>query len=114
MELAKEAAEFVTSTFVRPINLEFEKVYWPYLLINKKRSVSPCRYLYLYLFLSFLSISCIQFFYTSSHVLQICRPVLDTPRQIRQNGHKGNCDSAARQLSARCHAHQHVSAKAAH
>ena len=37
MELAREAAEVVTSHFVRPIKLEFEKVYFPYLLINKKR-----------------------------------------------------------------------------
>ena len=33
----KEAAEFVTTKFVKPINLEFEKVYFPYLLISKKR-----------------------------------------------------------------------------
>jgi len=33
----KEAAKFVTSQFIRPINLEFEKVYSPYLLMNKKR-----------------------------------------------------------------------------
>ena len=32
-----EAAEFVTKKFVKPIKLEFEKVYYPYLLINKKR-----------------------------------------------------------------------------
>jgi DNA polymerase family B len=32
-----EAAEFVTEKFVKPIKLEFEKVYYPYLLINKKR-----------------------------------------------------------------------------
>jgi DNA polymerase delta subunit 1 len=37
MELGREAAAFVTTKFVRPINLEFEKVYFPYLLINKKR-----------------------------------------------------------------------------
>ncbi|KAG8752399.1 DNA-directed DNA polymerase delta, partial [Serendipita sp. 396] len=38
MELGREAASFVTETeFVKPINLEFEKVYFPYLLINKKR-----------------------------------------------------------------------------
>lgn len=37
MRLGKEAAEYVTSKFVKPINLEFEKVYFPYLLINKKR-----------------------------------------------------------------------------
>jgi DNA polymerase delta subunit 1 len=37
MRLGKEAAEFITAKFVKPINLEFEKVYWPYLLINKKR-----------------------------------------------------------------------------
>lgn len=37
MATAKEAAAFVTESFVRPISLEFEKVYFPYLLINKKR-----------------------------------------------------------------------------
>nr|BAJ78748.1 DNA polymerase delta catalytic subunit [Euconocephalus varius] len=37
MSLGREAAEFVTSKFVKPIKLEFEKVYFPYLLINKKR-----------------------------------------------------------------------------
>nr|XP_021189577.2 DNA polymerase delta catalytic subunit [Helicoverpa armigera] len=37
MELGREAADFVTEKFVKPIKLEFEKVYYPYLLINKKR-----------------------------------------------------------------------------
>eukprot|EP01104_Vermistella_antarctica_P006744 TRINITY_DN17448_c0_g1_i1.p1 TRINITY_DN17448_c0_g1~~TRINITY_DN17448_c0_g1_i1.p1 ORF type:complete len:1124 (+),score=279.27 TRINITY_DN17448_c0_g1_i1:349-3372(+) len=37
MELGKEAAAYVTATFERPIGLEFEKVYYPYLLMNKKR-----------------------------------------------------------------------------
>ena len=37
MALGREAAEFVSAKFVKPINLEFEKVYFPYLLINKKR-----------------------------------------------------------------------------
>ena len=37
MELGKEAAEFVSSRFLNPIKLEFEKVYYPYLLMNKKR-----------------------------------------------------------------------------
>ena len=37
MELGKDAADFVTKSFVKPIKLEFEKVYFPYLLINKKR-----------------------------------------------------------------------------
>lgn len=37
MTLGKEAAEWVSSHFVPPIKLEFEKVYYPYLLINKKR-----------------------------------------------------------------------------
>jgi DNA polymerase delta subunit 1 len=32
-----EAADVVTKKFVKPIKLEFEKVYYPYLLINKKR-----------------------------------------------------------------------------
>jgi DNA polymerase elongation subunit (family B) len=35
--LGSEAAELVTKKFVKPIKLEFEKVYYPYLLINKKR-----------------------------------------------------------------------------
>lgn len=37
MKLGREAADFVTQTFVKPINLEFEKCYFPYLLISKKR-----------------------------------------------------------------------------
>ncbi|XP_071544881.1 DNA polymerase delta catalytic subunit isoform X2 [Panulirus ornatus] len=37
MELGREAATYVTEKFVKPIKLEFEKVYFPYLLINKKR-----------------------------------------------------------------------------
>ena len=37
MELGRKAAVMVTETFIRPINLDFEKVYYPYLLINKKR-----------------------------------------------------------------------------
>jgi DNA polymerase delta subunit 1 len=37
MRLGSEAAELVTLKFIRPIKLEFEKVYFPYLLINKKR-----------------------------------------------------------------------------
>lgn len=37
MELGREAAELVSAKFVKPIKLEFEKVYYPYLLINKKR-----------------------------------------------------------------------------
>eukprot|EP00668_Euglena_longa_P046604 GGOE01062289.1.p1 GENE.GGOE01062289.1~~GGOE01062289.1.p1 ORF type:complete len:1052 (-),score=382.44 GGOE01062289.1:13-3135(-) len=37
MRMGREAAEYVSVTFVRPIKLEFEKVYFPYLLMNKKR-----------------------------------------------------------------------------
>ncbi|KKY17429.1 putative dna polymerase delta catalytic subunit [Phaeomoniella chlamydospora] len=37
MELGQEAADYVSSKFIKPIKLEFEKVYFPYLLINKKR-----------------------------------------------------------------------------
>ncbi|ORZ39935.1 DNA polymerase delta catalytic subunit [Catenaria anguillulae PL171] len=37
MALGQEAAKFVTTKFIRPIQLEFEKVYFPYLLMNKKR-----------------------------------------------------------------------------
>jgi len=37
MTLFKEAAAYVSQYFIKPINLEFEKIYFPYLLINKKR-----------------------------------------------------------------------------
>ena len=37
MEMGQEAAAFVSSKFIQPIKLEFEKAYFPYLLINKKR-----------------------------------------------------------------------------
>lgn len=37
MELGGEAAVKISETFTKPIRLEFEKVYWPYLLISKKR-----------------------------------------------------------------------------
>ena len=37
MVLGREAAEYVSAKFIKPIKLEFEKVYYPYLLINKKR-----------------------------------------------------------------------------
>ncbi len=37
MILGKEAAEYVSKYFIAPIKLEFEKVYCPYLLMNKKR-----------------------------------------------------------------------------
>ncbi|CAG9819660.1 unnamed protein product [Phaedon cochleariae] len=37
MDLGREAATLVSEKFISPIKLEFEKVYYPYLLINKKR-----------------------------------------------------------------------------
>ncbi|KAL3313030.1 DNA polymerase delta catalytic subunit [Cichlidogyrus casuarinus] len=37
MELGRKAAEEISAEFPKPIKLEFEKVYFPYLLINKKR-----------------------------------------------------------------------------
>ena len=37
MEMGNEAAVLVSNKFIKPIKLEFEKVYFPYLLINKKR-----------------------------------------------------------------------------
>ena len=37
MRLGKEAADLVSAEFIQPIKLEFEKCYYPYLLINKKR-----------------------------------------------------------------------------
>ncbi|CAD7696782.1 unnamed protein product [Ostreobium quekettii] len=37
MDLGKEAAEYISQTFPKPVKLEFEKVYYPYLLMSKKR-----------------------------------------------------------------------------
>ena len=37
MRLGLEAAERITATFLKPIKLEFEKCYFPFLLMNKKR-----------------------------------------------------------------------------
>lgn len=37
MRLGEDAANYVSSKFIKPIKLEFEKIYFPYLLINKKR-----------------------------------------------------------------------------
>ncbi|KAI5806949.1 DNA polymerase family B-domain-containing protein [Geopyxis carbonaria] len=37
LKMGEEAAAYVSSKFISPIKLEFEKVYFPYLLINKKR-----------------------------------------------------------------------------
>ncbi|CAA0833903.1 DNA polymerase delta catalytic subunit [Striga hermonthica] len=37
MDLGREAADYISGTFIKPIKLEFEKVYYPYLLISKKR-----------------------------------------------------------------------------
>lgn len=37
MDFGEEAAAKVSSHFLKPIKLEFEKVYFPYLLMNKKR-----------------------------------------------------------------------------
>ncbi|KAL5555418.1 hypothetical protein UlMin_037654 [Ulmus minor] len=37
MTLGREAADYISGTFIKPIKLEFEKVYFPYLLISKKR-----------------------------------------------------------------------------
>ena len=37
MRLGREAAAYVSTQFIDPIKLEFEKVYFPYLLMNKKR-----------------------------------------------------------------------------
>lgn len=37
MKLGQEAAALVTKEFPTPVKLEFEKVYYPYLLMNKKR-----------------------------------------------------------------------------
>ena len=43
MAMGQEAADMVTRSFIKPIKLEFEKVYYPYLLMNKKRYASRRR-----------------------------------------------------------------------
>ncbi len=52
MRLGKEAAAYVSDHFINPIKLEFEKVYFPYLLMNKKRYagmlwIDPAKYSYM-------------------------------------------------------------------
>jgi DNA polymerase elongation subunit (family B) len=37
MELGQKAAALISQKFPPPVKLEFEKVYYPYLLMNKKR-----------------------------------------------------------------------------
>ena len=37
MRLGRLAAELLSAEYIKPIKLEFEKVYYPYLLLNKKR-----------------------------------------------------------------------------
>ena len=37
MEMGKKAADAISKLFVSPIKLEFEKVYHPYLLLDRKR-----------------------------------------------------------------------------
>jgi DNA polymerase delta subunit 1 len=37
IQLGRETSEYISSKFIKPIKLEFEKVYYPYLLISKKR-----------------------------------------------------------------------------
>eukprot|EP00916_Digyalum_oweni_P020012 GHVL01033474.1.p1 GENE.GHVL01033474.1~~GHVL01033474.1.p1 ORF type:complete len:611 (+),score=103.67 GHVL01033474.1:1405-3237(+) len=37
MRLGKEAADIISEEFLKPIKLEFEKCYYPFLLMNKKR-----------------------------------------------------------------------------
>lgn len=38
MKYGKEAADLISKNlFINPIKLEFEKVYYPYILLNKKR-----------------------------------------------------------------------------
>ena len=37
IKLGKESSEYVTANFKKPIKIEFEKVYYPYLLLKKKK-----------------------------------------------------------------------------
>jgi DNA polymerase delta subunit 1 len=37
MELGKDASDYVSSNFKKPIKIEFEKIYYPYLLMKKKK-----------------------------------------------------------------------------
>ena len=73
MKLGEEAANYVTTKFVKPIKLEFEKVYFPYLLINKKRYVVSCLFTFFVYF--FVCIFCLHF---------ICLHITVTPVFISQ------------------------------
>ena len=44
MKLGHEAAIEITKLFPPPVSLEFEKVYYPYLLMNKKRYPTTTRH----------------------------------------------------------------------
>jgi hypothetical protein len=37
MSMATKAADDISAIFPKPIKIEFEKIYYPYLLMNKKR-----------------------------------------------------------------------------
>ena len=37
LQLGNESSEYVTQHFKKPIKIEFEKVFWPYLLLKKKK-----------------------------------------------------------------------------
>jgi DNA polymerase elongation subunit (family B) len=37
MPMATKAADDISAIFPKPIKIEFEKIYYPYLLMNKKR-----------------------------------------------------------------------------
>jgi len=79
--IGREAAKFVTAYFPKPINLDFEKVYYPYLLINKKVSK-------LFSFLS-LSLSLSAFFAFFSHILKILRTCLISWSPLFQQRYAG-------------------------
>ena len=82
------AEDMVSATFTKPIKLEFEKVYCPYLLMNKKQGPPEL----------FKKLQSIDFLVLGFKAL--CWTLLDQARAVWQIGCQGHWNGTTRQLSA--------------